>query len=109
PHCELPVSGDSLRYRFRTFLARTVGQSWGRSDLHAGAFRPWHLCACLRGGTAQRRGVAGVPTGGWRPGPVVVSASLADARVLAVPHRVDGARAVDGDLPGAVPEISARA
>ena len=26
PHCELPVSGDPLRHRLRTFLARAIGQ-----------------------------------------------------------------------------------
>jgi pyruvate dehydrogenase E1 component len=43
-----------------------------------------------------------------RQGAVVLSASLADAGLLAVPHRVDGPRAADGDLPGALPQVSAR-
>ena len=60
PHCELPVGRDPLRHRLRAFLARAVGHSRGRSHLHAGALGPGHLCACLRGGTAQRAGVAGV-------------------------------------------------
>ena len=33
----------------------------------------------------------------------------ADARVLAVPDRLDGPRPADGDLPGALPEVPARA
>ena len=35
-------------------------------------------------------------------------APLADARLLAVPHRVDGPGAADGDLPGALPQVPAR-
>ena len=53
PHCELPVSGDPLRHRLRTFLARAVGQSRGRSHLHAGTLGPGHLRARLPGGTAH--------------------------------------------------------
>ncbi len=41
---------------------------------------------------------------GWQ-GRVVVPASLADARVLAVPDRVDGLGTDPGDLHGAVPEV----
>ena len=40
-------------------------------------------------------------------GHLVVSASLAHARFLAVSHGIDGPRAADGDLPGAVHEIPA--
>ena len=49
-----------------------------------------------------------VPPGGRRRRPVVVPAPLADARLLAVPDRVDGAGAADGDLPGPVPEVPGR-
>ena len=37
--------------------------------------------------------------------PVLVSASVADARLLAVPHRLDGARADHVDLPGALQSL----
>ena len=47
-----------------------------------------------------------LPPGGRRQGAFLLSASLADAGFLAVPHRVDGPRAADGDLSGAVSEIS---
>ena len=49
-----------------------------------------------------------LPAGGRRRWPVVVSAPVADAGVLAVPDGVDGSRAADGDLPGAVPQVLAR-
>ena len=39
----------------------------------------------------------------------ILSASLADAGFLAIPDRIDGPGPVDGDLPGAVPQVSARA
>ena len=39
---------------------------------------------------------------------VVVSASVADARVLGVPHGLDGPRADHGDLPGPVQSLSHR-
>ena len=39
----------------------------------------------------------------------VVPASVADARLLAVPDGVDGPRAADGDLPGALPQVPRRA
>ena len=41
-------------------------------------------------------------------GLAVLSPSLADAGLLAVPDGLDGSRAVDGDLSGALPALSAR-
>ena len=49
-----------------------------------------------------------LPLGDRGRGAVVLSASVADARLLAVPDRLDGPRAADGDLPGAVHEIHAQ-
>ena len=46
------------------------------------------------------------PAGKRRQRHPVVSASVADARLLAVSHGVDGPRAADGDLPGALPQVS---
>ena len=50
-----------------------------------------------------------LPPGGRRQGHLELSAPEADARVLAVPDRVDGPGPADGDLPGALPEVPARA
>ncbi len=47
-----------------------------------------------------------LPSGSGRPGPLVVSAPVADAGVLAVPDRVDGLGPDDGDLPGALHALS---
>ena len=49
------------------------------------------------------------PPGKRRQGHSFVSASVADAGFLAVPDGVDGSRSVDGDLSGALPQVSARA
>ena len=46
-----------------------------------------------------------LPAGERRQGHSVVSASVADARLLAVPDGVDGPRPADGDLPGALPQV----
>ena len=40
-------------------------------------------------------------------GPVLLPASLADAGLLAVPDRLDGPGAADGDLPGPLPQVPA--
>src|SRR2546427_11799911 len=48
------------------------------------------------------------PRGG-RPGHLFLSPPVAHARFLAIPHRLDGARADSGHLHGEIPEISAGA
>ena len=57
------------------------------------------------GGAADRGTDARLPAGGRRRRPVVLSAPVADAGLLAVPHGVDGAGPADGDLSGPVPQI----
>ena len=54
---------------------------------------PGHLRARLPRGPAQRGAAAQLPPGSRRQGPVLLSASLADAGLLAVPDRLDGPRA----------------
>ena len=67
-----------------------------------------HLRARLPRRTPDRGAARQLPSGGRRQGAVVLSASLADAGLLAVPHGVDGPRAADGDLSGPLPALSAR-
>ena len=67
-----------------------------------------HLCARLHGRPAERGAAAQLPPGSRRQGHLELPAPEADARVLAVPDRVDGPGPVDGDLPGALPEVPAR-
>ena len=108
PHRQLPVGRDALRHRLPAFLARADRHPRRRPDLHPGPLAPRHLCPRLPRRPAHRRAAAELPPGGRRQGPVVLSASLADAGLLAVPHRLDGPRAADGDLSGALPELPAR-
>ena len=61
----------------------------------------------LHGRAPHRGAAAALPPGGRRQGHLELPASEADARVLAVPHRLDGPRPADGDLPGAVPQVPA--
>ena len=56
--------------------------------------------------TSHRGADRQLPSGSRRQGDFFLSASLADAGVLAVPDRVDGPRAANGDLPGALPSLS---
>ena len=86
-----------------------------RTDKHGGDLVffqghavPGHLRALVHGGADQRGDARQLPLRDRRQGPQLLSAPLADARLLAVPHRLDGARAADGDLPGAVHEIHAQ-
>ncbi len=55
----------------------------------------------------DRGAAAQFPPRGGRQGRVLLSASLADAGLLAVPHGVDGPGADPGDLPGALPQVPA--
>ena len=103
PHRELPVGGDALRHRLQPFLARAVRRATAATSSTSRAIR--------RRASTRARSSRGASTeeqledfrqevGG--NGPAVVSASVADAGLLAVPDRLDGARADHGHLPGAV-------
>ena len=107
-HRELPVVRAVVRHRIRPLLARADGRARWRPHLRAGPRVARHLRARLRRGAPDRAAAAGVPPGERRQRHSLVSASMADARLLAVPHGVDGTRAADGDLPGAVPQVSRR-
>ena len=107
-HREFRVECDAVRRRLQPLLARAVGQPSGRSDLPSGPFEPRHLRALVPGRTHCRGPARPVPHGGCRPrtGIVFVSASVADAGLLAGADGVDGPGAVAGDLPGALHEVS---
>ena len=79
-----------------------------RPDLRAGPRVARHLCARVRRRPAHRAAAAQLPPGERGQGHSVVSASVADAGLLAVPDRVDGPRPADGDLPGALPQVPRR-
>ena len=64
-----------------------------RPALHPGPLVARHLRARLHGRPPHRGAAAQLPPGGRRQGHLELSASEADARVLAVPDRLDGPRA----------------
>ena len=108
-HRELPVGGGPLRDRLQPLLERALRQPWRRPRLHAGPLVAGHLRSRVPRGAADRGAAGGLPTGGLAQRAAVVPASVADARLLAVPDRLDGARADHGHLPGPVHEVPRRA
>ena len=107
PHRELRVGGDALRRRLQPFLARAVGQARRRPRVRPGPFVARRLRARVPARPAHRGAARQLPPGSRRQGHLVVSASVADAGLLAVPDGVDGPRPADGDLPGALHEVPA--
>ncbi len=85
---------------FNPLLAWRHRRASRRHGVHPGAFVARHLCARLPRGALDRGAVVSLPPGSRRRRPVLVSASLADAGLLAVPHRVHGAGPHHGHLPG---------
>ena len=65
------------------------------------------LRARVHARAAHRRAARQLPPGSRRQGHLVVPAPVAHAGFLAVPDGVDGPRAADGDLPGALHEVPA--
>ena len=93
---------------FQPLLARARRGSRRRPGVRAGPLLARYLRALVPGGPADRGAAARVPAGGRRRRPVVLSAPVADAGLLAVPDGVDGAGPADGDLPGPVPQVPAQ-
>src|SRR3982074_2176397 len=71
---------------FGHFWQAPTAKDWRGPRLGAAPLR-----ARLRRGPAKRRSASQLPAGDGRPRPLFLPASLADARVLAVPHRLHGA------------------
>ena len=107
PHRELRVGGDALRHRLQPLLARAVRRARRRPRVRPGPLGARRLRARVHARPLHPRADGQLPPGSRRQGHLVVPAPVADARLLAVPDGVDGPRAADGDLPGAVHEIPA--
>ena len=105
-HRQLPIGGDAVRYRLHAFLACSDRHAWRRPCLLPRSLLARHLRARISRRALKRGAASQFPPGGRRQGDAFVSASLADAGFLAVSDRVDGPRAVDGDLSGALPQVS---
>ena len=102
-HLDLRVGGDALRDRVQPLLPRPEPGQRRRPGLLPGPRLARHLRARVPRGPALGREAAQLPAGARRGRrPVVVSAPVADARLLAVPHGLDGPRPDHVDLPGAL-------
>ena len=106
PHRQLRLRGHALRRRLQPLLARLDGgqaaATWSSSRAtRRRASTPAPSCS----GCSQRGAARQLPPGGRRQGALLLPAPLAHARLLAVPHRVDGARAAHGHLPGPLHEV----
>ena len=102
----LPVGGDALRHRLHALLARAHRSATAAtSSIVQGHSSPGIYARAFLEGRLTEEQLLQLPPGSRRQGALVLSASLADAGLLAVPDRVDGAWAAHGDLPGALPEI----
>ena len=108
PHLHLRLVGDARRGGDESLHSRPWRRLFRRPGLLPGACLARHLFAGVPRGAAHREAVGEFPPGiGGRRRTVELSPSLADARLLGIPHSVDGPRAADGDLPGAVQQVSA--
>lgn len=97
-------AADLFEVGFNHFF-RAQGPDGPGDRLHATALRAGRLCARLPGRLPERRGPGAFPPGdhgaGARPArPVVLSAPVADAGLLAVSHRLDGNRPDQRHLSG---------
>ena len=111
PHlAPTPRRPRCTKWRFNHFFrGRGEERLRRRPDLFPGPRLARHVRAGVSRRPAHRTKPDQLPpraAAGRRP--VVVSASLADARVLGIPHRLDGPRPDHGDLPGAVQPLPHR-
>ncbi len=91
PHRHLPVGGHPLRGRLQPLLPRPDQRARRRPGLLPGPQLARDLRPRLPRGPDHRGAARRLPPGGRRQGPLLLSAPLADARLLAVPDGVDGA------------------
>ena len=95
-----------LEVGFNHFFHAKYGESAGRLRLFPGTREPGHLCARVSAGAAGRAAHSEFPARAARhAGAVVVSASVADAGFLALPDGVDGHRAAERGVSGAIHEV----
>ena len=103
PHFHLRLAGHAARSRVQPFLSRQLRRSAGRPDLLSGPRLAGSIRPRLSGRPAQRRSPEEFPPRAARQtGAFLLPAPVADAGLLAVPHRVHGTRADQLHLPGAL-------
>ena len=99
----------ALRSRLQPLPPRQAGAARPRSGLLPGPRLAGHLCAGVSAGPDQRAPTEEFPPRvGPRRRPVVVSAPLAHARLLGIPHRLDGLGPDHGHLPGPLQPLPGR-
>ncbi len=109
PHLDLRVDRVDLRGRLQPLLPRQGPPRRRRPDLLPGPRLPRHLRPVLPGGAAVRAPDGRVPPGALAPRrrAVVVPAPAPHARLLGVPHRLDGPGPAERDLPGPLQQVPA--
>ena len=113
PHRQLRQRGGSVRGRLQPLLPRRRGRPRRRPGVLPAAQRARCLRPRLSGRAAQRGRPGALPAGNRGAGagrarPVQLPAPLADARFLAVPHRLHGPGADQLDLPRALHALPER-
>ncbi len=102
------VVGDAVRHRPQPLLARARAHERRRPRLLPRPFVARHLRARVPRRPRQRRAARELPPRGRRQRRSVVSASVADARLLAVRDGLDGPGPAASGVPGALHALSAR-
>ena len=105
---ELRVGGDAVRRRLQSLLSRPVGYVRRRSRLLTRPLGAGLLRARVSRRTHLARTARTLSPRSRRERPLVVSASLADAGLLAVSDGLDGPGTDHVDLPGALHALPAR-
>ncbi len=111
PHLHVRLGRDALRGRLQPLLPWQGPPRWRGPGLLPGARLPRHVRARLPRGPALRGPARRLPPGEvtrrrrQAARPPVLSPPAAHARLLGVPHRVDGNRPDERDLPGPVQQV----
>ena len=110
PHLDLRLVGLPVRGGLQPLLPRQGPPRRRRPDLLPGACVARHVRPGVPRGAAEHRPAGRFPAGAVAPGrrALLVPAPAADAGLLGVPDGVDGPRAAERDLPGAVQQVPER-
>ena len=102
------VGGDAVRRRLQPLLARAVARRGRRPRVLPRSLVAGHLLARVHRRPHHRRAGRQLPARGRRQRSSVVPASVADAGLLAIRDRLDGARLAASRVPSALHALSAR-
>ena len=105
PPRHLRLVGVALRGRLQPLLPGQGRRHPRRPRVLPGPRRARHLRPGVPRGPAHRRAARRLPAGGRRHRHLVVPAPPPDARLLGVPHGLDGPRSDQLDLRGPLPQV----